>query len=440
MQPLEPFGAAFLVSCLFIDYNTIMQIEEIIINHYKSIKDPIYLRDFLRFHALVGPNNAGKTNILDAIHLFFNEDLERERFFDKDADMQITIALDNKKHTVSYKNGVLQNPSGIDIKKHFIRVNEKIDYFLVVDNLKIFKEKYPQEYQDFTNVLEKYFKGIEINEELFLHNIYSDQKKRSVKRMGEGFKRLFVILFYIFHPQYKIILIDEPEIHLHPSIIKRFLHVLKSNNLNNQIFFTTHHPSFVQAKYLPHVWRITRNERESTTLYGFRKKDIDLNRFVQEINDDNSGMLFADKVLLVEGISDSIFMREMLDRFYEKEKDIKVVYTSGKGAVDVYASLCDVFNIPYAVMLDRDAIDSSSLRKLKSFPKFKRKLTIQEKINQLREKEIFILEKDLENIYPGSCKSKEAKPLTALFVSQKITKKDLESKKMKTIKEILEKI
>ncbi len=417
-----------------------MQIKEIVINHYKSIKNQIYLRDFSNFHILVGPNNAGKTNVLDAINLFFEENLETIRFFDEHTDIEMSINLNNSIYNLSYKNGLINLPQDINIKKYFIRINEKINYSLIVDNIKIFKKKYPQEYADFSDSLENYFKGIEINEELFLHNIYTDNKKRSVKRMGDGFKRLFVILFYIFHPQYKIILIDEPEMHLHPSIIKKFLNLLNDKNLGNQVFFTTHHPSFVQAKYLPNIWRVNRNEENSTSLYGFCKKDIDLNRFVQEINDDNSGMLFADKVLLVEGVSDSIFMREMINRFYKKEKDIQVVYTSGKGSIDIYTKLCDIFNIPYAIMMDRDAINSTSLLRVKNFPKLKGKISLEKKIEKLKEKEIFILDKDLEHVYPEKYKNKETKPLAALSVSQKITSQELKEDNMRVIKEIIERI
>ncbi len=417
-----------------------MHIKEIIINHYKSIKSPIHLRDFYGFHILVGPNNAGKTNILDAIHLFFDSNLEEERFFDKNTDIKMTIVSQNKKHFLTCKDGLLSNHSSIVMADSFVRINENMNYSKVVDGLRLFKKNFSEEYHEFSHALEKYFKGVEINEELFLYNVYADEKSRSIERMGEGFRRLFIILFYVFHPQYKIILIDEPESHLHPSIIKKFIHILETKSSKKQIFLTTHHPSFVQAKYLPNIWRVTRNEEKSTALYGFHKKDVDLNRFVQEINDDNSGMLFADKVLLVEGISDAIFMREMIARFYEKEKDIKVVYTSGKGAVDLYANLCEIFNIPYAIMLDSDAINSSSLQRVKKFPKFKRKSTFREKIDQLKEKEIFILEKDLEKTYPNRYRNKETKPLAALLISQKITRVDLEQKNMKTIKEILDKI
>ncbi len=417
-----------------------MQIEKIVINHYKSIKSPISLEDLSGFYVLVGPNNAGKTNVLDAIHLFFEKNLEKERFFDKDTDMEMIVKENGKNHKIVCREGKFAFPSEVSLGKHFVRINEKIDYRKVIRDLEILKSDHPGAYRAFSSVLEKNFKDIEMNEELFLLNVYADNKPRPVQRMGEGFKRLFVILFYIFHPEYKIILIDEPEVHLHPSVIRKFLYILEEKQNEKQVFLTTHHPTFVQANYLPYVWRVTRDTSGNTTLHTFRKKDVDLNRFVQEINDDNSGMLFSDKVLLVEGISDRIFMREIINRFYKKEKDIKVVYTSGKGSVDLYARLCETFNIPYAVMLDRDALNSASLQRIRKFPKFKRKTSLKEKIEKLKEKEIFILEKDLEHTYPEKFRNKETKPLAALFASKKISEKDLQEGGMKIIGEILKKI
>lgn len=414
-----------------------IKIEEIIINHYKSIKNPIHLRDFLGFQILVGPNNAGKTNILDAINIFFDSNLENERFFDADGDARMTIRVGSERIILECKNGVIVNPLSDDASKRFVRINDVIDYIQVAKEIRRFEIEYPEEYIDFSNTLENYFKEIEINEDLFFLNIYADQKARSMKRIGEGFKRLFVILYYIFHPQYSIILIDEPEIHLHPSIIKRFLWVLENKKENKQIFFTTHHPAFIQAKNLVNIWRVVRNELRSTAVYGFYEKDINLNRFVQEINDENSSMLFADKVLLVEGVSDAIFMREMIRRFYKKDKDISVVYTSGKGAIDLYTKICDIFYIPYSVMLDSDALETSSLARVKKMPKFRKGAGRREKIAKLKEREIFILDGVLEQVYPEQYKSKESKPLKALEISQKITEDDLECKKMSIIKEIL---
>ncbi len=419
-----------------------MQIKQLQIDRYKSIEEPVSINNFSNLHILVGPNNAGKTNFLDAINIFFDQRLDKERFKDRKASVKISINLNGQDYSLEYSGSPLSEDEEIlqKIKKHFIRIGDmSLIYTLLPQELKDFARNYPKEYQEFSLTLKDHFKDVEISEELFILSIHADEKKhRPLRRMGEGFKRLFVILFYFFHPEYNIILIDEPELHLHPSIIKKLLFILKEKNLQNQIFLTTHHPTFIQANYLQHVWRISRNENESTVMHGFDNSTINVDRFVQEINDDNSSMLFLDKVLLVEGISDRIFMREILDRFYKKEKDIKVVYTGGKGTVDLYAELCNVFNIPYAIMLDGDALHSPSLQKMKGVNFLKKNISNSDKIQRLRNMEIFILERDLEHTFPKKYKRRETKPLNALFVSRKIAAEDLKSSRMKTVKEILE--
>ncbi len=416
-----------------------MHIKEITINHYKSIKKPMHIRDISDFQILVGTNNAGKTNILDAINLFFDQNVDAERFFDESANLEIILTHKGESHKLSYRGGESSYKEH-NFKKYFVRINNSHNYHDVARKIENFKKEHPKNYQDFSIALKENFKDIEVSEELFLSNVFADNKERSVERIGSGFKRLFVILFYVFHPQYKVILIDEPATDLHPSVIRKFLNILSAKKLDKQIFLTTHHPTFVQAKYLPQTWRVFREEEGSTSLCGFSKRKVDVSRFIQEINDDNSGMLFSDKVLLVEGVSDRIFIREMVNRFYRKDKSIKVVYTSGKGSIDIYANLCETFRIPYAIMLDRDAVSSSSLQRVKKFPVFKKKVSLHNKIEELKKREIFILEKDLEHVYPQKYPRKETKPLTALFVSQNIKKEDLQDKRMKTIKEMLEQI
>ena len=416
-------------------YHEKMRITRLKINKYKSIKDPLEISNISNLNILVGPNNAGKTNILDSVQCLLNTPEDDDRYFDENIDVEIEGTLNGESFFISNKKGELNTSGNFEkIKKSFVRIGETSPVQEIIpNNLKDFKEKYPNEYKDFSEALSFYFKDVEINEELF---ILSTQKKRSVKRMGEGFKRLFIILFYIFNPDYGLIFIDEPELHLHPSIIKKFLLLLREKKMDNQIFLTTHHPTFVQAHHLTDIWRVARNENESTSVYRFASKNIDINRFIQEINDDNSGMLFADKVLLVEGVSDRIFMVEMINRFYKKDKDIKVVYTSGKGTIDLYANLCYMFNIPYAIMLDSDAINSSALKRVKNYKPASHK----KQRETLKEREIFILDRDLEETYPRKYRRRETKPLSALFVSKKITEEDLNEKRMEVIKEILERI
>lgn len=413
-----------------------MQITNLQINHYKTVEKPIKITRLGNLHILIGPNNSGKTNILDAIEFLFSPDLDPSRFYDESADLNITVRLKSKDELkINFKNDcrtyLLNNKKTIGRDKRIQQSQERIIRIepemslekLINQDLKIFKKYYNQTYCEFCQTLRDYFDDIEISEKLFLENIYTDHKDRPLVRMGQGFRRLFVLLFYVFHPNYDIILIDEPEMHLHPGILKKLLRVLEDKKFNNQIFLTTHNSVFVQPASVEYIWRIARDKSGSTQIYTLSQSNFVLNqdRLAQELNSDNTEMFFADKILLVEGVSDKILMRGLIDKFYQGEDDIKVIYTGSKSNIDIYVNLCHAFNIPYMVMLDQDVLKLN-------------------KYNQTAysEQNIFILDGDLEKSYPKKYQIKDTKPLNALYAAQMITKEDLRLKQMGVIKKIID--
>jgi predicted ATP-dependent endonuclease of OLD family len=143
-------------------------------------------------------------------------------------------------------------------------------------------------------------------------------------------------------------------------------------------------------------------------------------------------MLFSDKVLLVEGISDSILLRGLLDRFTHNGKDIKVVYTGGIGDIELYEKICRVFDIPYSIMVDGDGLNYIFEKKFG-----KKKVGDDQKRKMLKEKNIFVLKGALENNYPKKYQFKDTKPLNALIASKNIKKEDYQSSKMKYLREVV---
>jgi predicted ATP-dependent endonuclease of OLD family len=385
-----------------------MKITKLEVNHYKSMEDPLVINKFSDLQIIIGPNNAGKTNILDAIyHLFFPKD-DPERYYDPNADLTLTVDDSNPIEKI-----------GSNDRKRLIRVQEMPS----IEEIQAFKKNYSEKYEEFKEIIISYFPSF--------------KEDKPLRRKGSGLARLYAIFFYLYHPDYDIILIDEAENHLHPSLIKRFLKWLIEKN-SKQVFLTTHHPAFVQVESLPFLWQVCR-ENNNTKIYGFMNSNpkIDMDRLVQEIDDDNSGIFFADKVLLVEGVSDRILMRGLIDRFYQQKCNIKVVQTRSKGNTDIYAQLCDIFHIPYFVMLDEDALRPP-------WPEIiRKKITGKKKhheiVTELKKHNIFLLQKDLEASYPRRYQdSKSSKPLNALRASRLITQADMSIPEMKIIKEIIE--
>ncbi len=210
-----------------------MWIQKLTINHYKTVEDPIVIDHFSHVQILIGPNNSGKTNVLDAIEQFFNPAPDPDRFYDSRADLELTLRLKSGEYVgiKQHKNiqqwlidgrKIQKNASAITrIQQRVIRIGATTtDALKVAQELQQFSHTHPAVYAEFCRMMKEYFNDIEISDRLFLANVFSDRKDRPIDRMGEGFKRLFVMLFYVYHPDYDIVLIDEPEMHLHPTLVK----------------------------------------------------------------------------------------------------------------------------------------------------------------------------------------------------------------------------
>lgn len=146
-------------------------------------------------------------------------------------------------------------------------------------------------------------------------------------------------------------------------------------------------------------------------------------------------MFFTDKVLIVEGISDKLLFRGLINRFYKGDKDIKVVQTYGKGNAVVYSDLLKIFNIPFVMVFDKDMLKGGYLMDLT------RRLNINinyKDLNQLKQNNIFIFPNGvLEDNYPKKYQRSDSKALSALYAVNLITEIDFNSQKMKNIKEII---
>ena len=107
--------------------------------------------------------------------------------------------------------------------------------------------------------------------------------------------------------------IEEPEAHLHPAMQYKFLKFLKENKNKKkvrQIFVTTHSTHITSAVSLDEIICL-HNENGETTI-GYPGKvfpDAKSKKYVQRFLDaTKSDMLFAQKVILVEGIAEQLLM------------------------------------------------------------------------------------------------------------------------------------
>jgi AAA15 family ATPase/GTPase len=91
--------------------------------------------------------------------------------------------------------------------------------------------------------------------------------------IGSGFEMIFSLIYSYYlsiqNNRKIIILIDEPELHLHPDIQKKFVEFLLKISKNSQVILTSHSPIFVkQLLYNDKVKTIIINNDKSVSNIG----------------------------------------------------------------------------------------------------------------------------------------------------------------------------
>ena len=190
---------------------------------------------------------------------------------------------------------------------------------------------------------------------------------------------------------FKILCLEEPEAHLHPAMQYKLFKYLKNldkkNELNQQIFVTTHSSNISAIAGIDNMFMLAyeRNDKCSdchqqslqeqfTDLDGkTEKKDAKLH-LTKFLDVTRSDMLFADKVILVEGIAEKLLMPLFMDACgcsYEDEH-ISIVEIGGKHFehfVELFNG--NAVNKKVLCITDRDFKWIDDDEKLKSLEKYK---------------------------------------------------------------------
>ena len=173
------------------------------------------------------------------------------------------------------------------------------------------------------------------------------QADTDIRRMGEN----AVI--------YPILIIEEPEAHLHPSMQYKFLSFLKNHQTNKvrQIFVSTHSTQIAAAVSLKEIICVQRDRKEKISIaYPYRtfpnteegKKSY---KYVQRFLDaTRCDMLFADKVIFVEGTAEQILLN-VLAKYANKslvDNHVCVVNVGGR-YFQHFLKMFDTVNSPFAM-------------------------------------------------------------------------------------------
>lgn len=264
------------------------------------------------------------------------------------------------------------------------------------DGLRIFYES--DDYVRLKNYFSKF--GYDINLKCIApeNNIYQfyllkDDLEIEIDTISSGEREIINFIFGLFLEKLTdaIVVIDEPELHLHPSWQKKLIQILKdeTENKNIQIFFVTHSASFISYNTLNNIYRIYKENGFSKCV---RISDLlqndDAEVFRKNLSvvnaTNNEKIFFANNVILVEGITDEILFKKIYEDEFGKIPDgLEFVSISGKYNLDNFKNILDKLQINYFYIGDYDNLyDYDELKHLFSTDKKSQNSDLKRKKNQ----------------------------------------------------------
>lgn len=177
--------------------------------------------------------------------------------------------------------------------------------------------------EEILNILKFIFKSLFDSELQVSQNEFNVDEYR-LRQNADGFKSVFNLFYYLISP-HKILLLDEPERFLHPSLRSIFISLVSeiAMNYEKKIFISTHSSDLM------------RFDLKNVHLYNFKKKPykiVNLNNWKRSLTDKqysaqkhktaflnwfyhHSDIVFSDYSILVEGVSDQIILESLRKKF-----------------------------------------------------------------------------------------------------------------------------
>jgi len=221
----------------------------------------------------------------------------------------------------------------------------------------------------------------------------SGQRRYSLSSVGGGHTSWFRLLWQISQNKDKILLLEEPESHMHSRLAKSVGVFLHEASKNSQIFFTTHSTVFLDQCSYNEIWLVRYLEDVGTKVQRIENyeslKDIALILGITP-----SDILDSNNILFIEGTSDMIFLQAAAKLMNIKlfPTRVGVIPFEGIGNarvhLRVFREAVAFTGTPYFILLDGDQ-DA----KKKGDELLEKELVTKDQIQNLTLR-------DIENYYP----------------------------------------
>lgn len=187
---------------------------------------------------------------------------------------------------------------------------------------------------------------------------------------GSGIREaLRIVLDYEFERP-SILLIEEPEIYLHPSLETSMMRYLKRISIDCQVFISTHSTNFLDTGEMKNVYLVSKTNSTLVQLLDYEEAESQIPR---ELGIRLSALFMFDRLIFVEGPSDEAVIREWAStlRVNLSYHNVGFIHMGGVRNFTHYAAQATLSflarrQVKMWFIIDRDERDDEEIAKLQA--------------------------------------------------------------------------
>ncbi|MBQ8730656.1 MAG: AAA family ATPase [Lachnospiraceae bacterium] len=188
-------------------------------------------------------------------------------------------------------------------------------------------------------------------EELFKINTVVKNTNRGtqgdIKQLSEGFRSIYVLSLLETYTEEKnvipyIIMIEDPEIYLHPQLQKVASEILYKLSKKNQVIFSTHSPNMIFNFTSKQINQVVVDKQYNTVI----RKKTNIDEILDDLGYNANDLMNVNFVFIVEGTQDRSRLPLLLNKYYSEVYDddgdlqrISIIQTNSCTNIKTYANL-----------------------------------------------------------------------------------------------------
>ena len=217
------------------------------------------------------------------------------------------------------------------------------------------------------------------SDEIFKINTIVENKDRGIEEtidsLGEGLRSIYILSLLEAYLDMEnvapyLIMIEDPEIYLHPYLQKKASEILYRLSKKNQVIFSTHEPEMLFNFTTKQIRQIYLNDSYDTAV----RREADIDDILADLGFTANDLMNVSFVFIVEGKQDRSRLPLLLNKYYSEVYDesghlnrIAIISTNSCTNIKTYANLKYINTLylkdNFMMIRDSDGKDKDKLGK-----------------------------------------------------------------------------